>query len=1142
MYNSIVDINKNFQTSVNVDYDLGNSEKVKEHIPTSDVCDVLKVYFKSLLKIEKNNATILVGPYGKGKSFLILVLLQLICFEYDKNTELLLNKIKQVDKELYDLIKRFNNDNKKYLPIVIDSNYYNIEQSFLLSLSESLMNAKLSDIIPNTVYSVCLELLDKWERDKETYSKTLELCNKKYKISIKELRQELEHFDIAGYRKFEDIYNCVTPGLRFNPMINSDVVKIYADVNRQLFNHGYEGMFIIYDEFNKTLEAKNEYLSKDLKIIQDFAEKANRSAGEEQLHLCCITHKSLALYQDRKNNLLDSFKTVEGRFKEIRFNRSLDQNYQIISFSINKNKDYKKIVNSFISKNKKFITELEKTVLFEEINIKELLEGSFPFNPVSEYALIQLSELVAQNERTMFTLISDNDENSFSSFVTNNNEGLYNLDKLYDYFNKSLSSDEGEIKTIWYKCESSLLQVKKNIQKRILKSLACIRMINDFAKLPPDTNMIALSLFEDYEDIKKEVEELIDKKIIKKSFGNSNLDFALSNSKEIDNAIDNYLILKKNYKKDTDILDLINKNKFLIPRRYNAENKITRFFRSIFVSEEEFFNINSFDIYFQQSFCDGIVINLLKTKRNKKDVIDSFNQKRKNEKVILRVSSKNDEDIISEARRVDALISIKDNNEFDAITKSQIEIILKEKEKETSSVLESLLKTSNSYVVDKYGSKELSKALENVCNHCYVESPIVNNEMINREAVSTAYKKSRDKIISNLLNRQNPYEIYSKTSPEITVYNSFFDDYNKTNKQTGVIANVIKQRLKNEAGNHASLVPIVSELKNSPYGIRTGVLPIYFAVAIANLSDNTILYFENVEIDINANNIDKFCHFPEKYSILVEKKTKKQEDYLNTIIISLNGVPTDSYYSNLHMASSLLNKWFVNLPICLKEISNNDNYLKLPENFFIIREMFLKFNINDYETMLKQLPEVFNGSYKKVLSFIDERNVIFENIHNFSETLAKQVKTIFYKGYEGSLNGCIKEWLTSEKITIEGSFMDGDDKNIAKCIGILSYDDVEAINQLSSAIIKYRIEDWSRNNTDTVISSIKSFKTNVSSSEKLSKQKEIVQLGFTSTTISSMGEMFRNNIETIVEEFNNSISNEEKAYILTQIIKDMTGE
>ena len=62
------------------------------------------------------------------------------------------------------------------------------------------------------------------------------------------------------------------------------------------------------------------------------------------------TYPDFALYlgKGKKGTVVDSFKTVEGRFKEIKFNRSLEENYQLISSAIYKKENADKISEKFI--------------------------------------------------------------------------------------------------------------------------------------------------------------------------------------------------------------------------------------------------------------------------------------------------------------------------------------------------------------------------------------------------------------------------------------------------------------------------------------------------------------------------------------------------------------------------------------------------------------------------------------------------------------------------------------------------------------------------------------------------------------------------------------------------------------------------
>ena len=107
MYNKYFSINKNFQTSINLELDLNNEKKIEEYIPTSDICDVLKQYLKSVLGSENFKATTLVGPYGKGKSFLLLVLIYILSKNKRSETWVSLSKkIKKIDNELFEIIEK----------------------------------------------------------------------------------------------------------------------------------------------------------------------------------------------------------------------------------------------------------------------------------------------------------------------------------------------------------------------------------------------------------------------------------------------------------------------------------------------------------------------------------------------------------------------------------------------------------------------------------------------------------------------------------------------------------------------------------------------------------------------------------------------------------------------------------------------------------------------------------------------------------------------------------------------------------------------------------------------------------------------------------------------------------------------------
>ena len=50
-YSELISIKENFKSSINIEYDLLNFDKLSEYIPTEDACDIFKYYFNQCFYI-----------------------------------------------------------------------------------------------------------------------------------------------------------------------------------------------------------------------------------------------------------------------------------------------------------------------------------------------------------------------------------------------------------------------------------------------------------------------------------------------------------------------------------------------------------------------------------------------------------------------------------------------------------------------------------------------------------------------------------------------------------------------------------------------------------------------------------------------------------------------------------------------------------------------------------------------------------------------------------------------------------------------------------------------------------------------------------------------------------------------------------
>lgn len=167
---NLIEFDSNFKIAINLYLSLNKTDKVLGYIPTKSSVVFMGEYIKAVLE-NKEQATLLVGPYGKGKSHLLLVLLAVLSLERtQENADIidkLVEKIRKVDesgeKVASQIRKIWNRD--KFLPVLITDTTGDLKQAFLYALNDALKREKLLDLIPDTYYSIALDRIDDWEKN-----------------------------------------------------------------------------------------------------------------------------------------------------------------------------------------------------------------------------------------------------------------------------------------------------------------------------------------------------------------------------------------------------------------------------------------------------------------------------------------------------------------------------------------------------------------------------------------------------------------------------------------------------------------------------------------------------------------------------------------------------------------------------------------------------------------------------------------------------------------------------------------------------------------------------------------------------------------------------------------------------------------
>ena len=1150
-YSDVIDINSIFSTSINLWLDFNNEEKIKQYIPTREASLIINYYLHSILGGSKENqnfrATTLVGPYGKGKSFLILVLIFIISHNSSNQTwKYLKTSFSSVNTETADLMEAFDKKGLKLMPILINNDYDTLRQAFLVALSQSLKENNVSDVMPETSFDIASDIVKKWEKDKDFVSVINSVLDRQ-SINLEQLKTGLVEKNSKAYDVFVSTYNSIVRGQPFNPLIMDSLPATIRSIAQALFlEKGYAGIFFVFDEFSKFLDTDSSSYSEELRTLQEVYELCNNTGFETQIHICSIIHKPISYYaknksQTRKNN----FKTIEGRVKELFFNRSVFENFNLIEHAILKRRGFDVVFNAVFAKHKRFYEEVENTELRSLCDSQLLEKGCFPFNPFSVYALISLAEKIAQNERTIFTFLSDDDPNSFNTFIKNNGNGLLCVDQLYDYFLRSfISVDDETVKRIYYKSNIVLASRNEEIEQRVIKALAVICMIDDRLTFPPTRRYLALATQIDGKEVDLAVDALIKDNFLKESIFDCHLSFTGVNSAEISDRINNLLNDKNFNFQIADIFSAVSKEKYVIPRRYNAKMKMTRYYRIVYIEADKFLKLEDFSIFSEgKPYADGNVIKIIYT-GDDETIIPQIKKKYKtlensNYVIIIPQTALSDKEYLF-VKQYSALNELAQTLKDEQAIK-EIRIMKKEFVDDLESIVNAYY---NDAVCFPKSEETLSEQISEQLFEIYPKTPIINNELFNKNIIksNSTYDRARRNVLNVLLGLI-PLSVYSSTSPEVTIFNAVFKGNsgqcdNSVVSCINYVSNIVQSV---QEGKSEPFANLVNPLKQPPYGVRNGVLPLIIVNAIQSLPENDfVLELDKKELPLTAENIINATQDQKKrYKFRVLSNLSEKRAYVAELMAVFGVSSTGRLREDVLNLGNAIKVYCFNLPGVVKASNKKKNIVGLDDLAINFLSYFLKMDINSYEKIFEQIPRISGKLLSYSESIIIVRNIkesLDSALTKFKHKICNQLLNEFNCGQE-DMNSFISRY---SQLSTNGS--SNELLNVLNVeVSNLPCDENLVLDKFSVACLKQHIRDWNYDKSNDLISAVKDCLANENSDKKIKVDRELISfpdfdgLEDENPLESSLMNMIKDSIES----FGDSLSKSQKVSVLIRLIKEI---
>ena len=200
-----------------------------------------------------------------------------------------------------------------------------------------------------------------------------------------------------------------------------------------------DGVLFLLDEMGKALDFQSR-ANKDLHLFQALADIAQQA--KTSVVLIGFLHQSFSDYAKNKDvKAQKEWAKVQGRYRDLNFNPSIDESLVLVGDSISKTEDVtSQLKNTHQDLVKNVSTSFEK----QERNYDALL-NTLPLDPVVSLLLGPISRRrFSQNERSLFGFLASHEKLALREFLTANystvsdNVPLYEPEMLWDYLHFNL--------------------------------------------------------------------------------------------------------------------------------------------------------------------------------------------------------------------------------------------------------------------------------------------------------------------------------------------------------------------------------------------------------------------------------------------------------------------------------------------------------------------------------------------------------------------------------------------------------------------------------------------------------------------------------------------------------------------------------
>lgn len=954
-----------FQRAVHLRYDLRNRETIDRYIPTTSAVYALESILKGTSLQATQRAHLLYAAYGSGKSLFAVCVASLLENSLDlaSNNQQLVEKIATTDGNTAQLAYEYLQSSQRLLPVVLSGNEGDFGTAIIRALVRTLNDVGLSHIQPSTRFDSALKVLFHWqEKYPHAISVFQELLKQEYQASLYDLQVALQSQQDEAFDLFESLYPQVTAGAIFDRFGDQAPELIYRDVVSQLPHHGYTGIVVIWDEFGRYLESRTtDAFHGEAASLQNFAETCNYSA-DNQIHLLLFTHKELQSYASNLPKIYQQeWSRIEGRFQRHNVTSDPHVAYRLIAHSI-EHTDVDLLHELIPSEEALLLSSQVQSLqlfgLFEGQIVQQFIYDVYPLHPLTVYALVRLSNRVAQNERTMFTFLVADEPMSLQGILREVDfdfrDKFVRLDALWDYFEDAIRADTGVNGThrIWGGVVNAIDKVPQQVDSRdmaiqLIKTIGVLLVCADQGMVRPTTNLLEWSIGS------YEIEDILKGLGRRKAIINRKIDgyWTFTNGSDIDFEQKLAEVLVRTNPAPVQLRRLLER---LMPppttlaRRYNQERAMIRYFSGIYRWVDEV-KETQWDLLIQQNGNpDGLVIYLLAYDDTTHQAIAEIFEN--HPRIVYVFSAKPLSYLVDILKEVFALQELENDptlrqHEDTQRVKREIAWLIEDAqlrlEREISMLIDPLsgstvwMRSNSQKGLDGglvINSSYPTRLISKMCDEIFPYTPMLNSEGLNKHFPTTQQINASQKVIDALfMNELSETLGLIGYGPDVLNLKTLLISTNILRQENDVwiiappfeprLANVWKYiddfLLQSHQMGAVLVEDLVHNLTQPPYGLRLGVLPILFSsVLYRHLRVTTIRKDGRVQKPITGQLIIEMFNSPNVYTIEIGKWDTTLEKLWKAMLLRFgNQIHQSEYHQQpLSLLPNMMIRWLQNQP------------------------------------------------------------------------------------------------------------------------------------------------------------------------------------------------------------------------------------